>query len=304
MTDDSANKMKDAVMHYEAQQIVCYKSNGKRSKAQVVKKHLDDELEPFYTIVLPWGKEKQTDSAHLETLDPAFERIEEKLLSMSAAELQQVESFLSSGLSVPLAKETGLPPLPSMKSLSPVPPPSMGNSNAMTPASAPTSMMNGASANASSTSIPSPLPDPKAISGMGGIPAPNIANSTTNPQQQQPPPQMQGQMQGQNPAPQMMMQQQQQLPQMGQFQQQPPHMQGQVGGQPQMMMMQQQPMPGQQLPQMQGQMGGPPQMMMQQQQQQSMQGQPQIMMQQQPMPGQNPPQMGGAAPQGNPFDMY
>jgi hypothetical protein len=323
------NKTSNAEVNYEEKQVVCYKSNGKRFKAQIVKKHLDDELDPFYTIVLPFGKEKQTDSAHLEPLEAAFERIEEKLLSFSAAQLQQVENFLSN-------LSTNNSALPSIASASPSRPPTMGINNTVPPpVPASMSMMNRASSCPVASTIPSPI----------SLPAPNITGQATNqaPAMQQPP-QSQGQMQVQNQAPQMMMQQSQpqQLNQMGQFQQQPMQghqppqmqMQGQVGGQqPQMMMMQQQPMQGQQPPQMQGQVQQPPQIQMQQQpmqaeaqpqqiqgqmggqppqmmmQQQAMQGQqPQMMMQQQqPMQGQNPPQMGQAqppAPQGNPFDMY
>ena len=45
---------------YKEKQVVVYKSNGKFSKAEIEKVHLDDELEPFYTIKLEFGKEKQT----------------------------------------------------------------------------------------------------------------------------------------------------------------------------------------------------------------------------------------------------
>jgi hypothetical protein len=86
---DAANKPK-----YEASQVVCYKSNGDRTKARVVKVHLDDELQPYYTIQLPFGKEKQTDDGHLQALDPAFERIESKLLAFTPTQLQQVETYL------------------------------------------------------------------------------------------------------------------------------------------------------------------------------------------------------------------
>lgn len=328
MQTDNAGDKTNAKVNYEAKQVVCYKSNGKRSKAQILKKHLDDELEPFYTIMLPFGKEKQTDGAHLDPLEPAFERIEEKLLSFSAAQLQQVENFLSGNMTPSTSASSALPSaaMPEPKTVAqslptnsnPVPsnitpsssaqPPAMGNPMAHA------SMMNRASSN--TTAIPSPIPDANThVPSLKGIPAPSLAGpgstpvpsmQQTNIPQQQQLPQMHGQMQGQNPTPQMMPpQQQQQLPQMGQYQQpiqgqQPPQMQmnGMGGGQPQMVMMQQ-PMQGQQ---MQGQMGGQSQMMMQQQ---PMQGQPQMMMQQQPMQGQN--QMGQAqpaAPQGNPFDMY
>ena len=45
---------------YKEKQIVAYKSNGKFSKAEIEKVHLDDALEPFYTIKMEFGKEKQT----------------------------------------------------------------------------------------------------------------------------------------------------------------------------------------------------------------------------------------------------
>merc|ERR1712078_177341 len=91
-SDGTIKKPENENSHYEADQIVCYKSNGKRCKAKIVKKHLDDELEPFYTITLQFGKEKQTDDAHLEPLDASFQNIEEKLLTFSAAQLQLVEN--------------------------------------------------------------------------------------------------------------------------------------------------------------------------------------------------------------------
>ena len=363
----TANTTNDAVVQYVANQIVCYKSNGKRTKAQVLKKHLDDQLDPFYTIVLHFGKEKQTDAAHLEPLGPAYEKIESTLLSLSASQLQQVENFLSSNMAIethsssmstPAVSNTNMqapvaaPIAETMKPNSQAPtnvavtgpatPLSMGGM--MAPSAAAATTMNGASPSA----IPSPLPVTKPpVHSMGGIPALNMGGQANNTeqtiqqpnvqQQRQHQPQMQGQMQGHNPAPQMMQQlpqqqrqRQQQPPQMGQFQQQPggqpqmmmqqqpmqgqnpaPQMRGQLGGQPQMMMQQQQPMQGQQPPQMQGQPGGQPQMMMQQQPMQGQQppqmqgqpgGQPQRMMQQQPMQGQQQqqPQMQGQMGQAPP----
>jgi hypothetical protein len=81
--------------NFAAGQIVCYKSIGDRMKAKIVKVHLDDELRPYYTILLPFGKEKQTGSSHLSVLDPSFLSIEAKLLTFSATELKQVENFIA-----------------------------------------------------------------------------------------------------------------------------------------------------------------------------------------------------------------
>lgn len=83
------------VPKYVTKQIVCYKIDGGRTKAQVVKVHLDGGAEPTYSVMLPFGTEKKTDDGHLEPLDPAFLRIESKLLSLSSAQLQQVEAYLS-----------------------------------------------------------------------------------------------------------------------------------------------------------------------------------------------------------------
>jgi Putative GTPase activating protein for Arf len=80
---------------FKAKDVVCYKTNGSRMKAQIVKVHLDDELDPFYTIALPFGKEKQTDDGHLELIDPLFEKLESKLLAMSSADLKQIEDFIA-----------------------------------------------------------------------------------------------------------------------------------------------------------------------------------------------------------------
>jgi len=87
------NKTDNNAVQYKENEIVCYKSNGNREKAQIVKKHLDDQLQPFYTVRI-MGKEKQTDSNHLEPLDPVFGKIEPMLLSFSATQLKQVKIFL------------------------------------------------------------------------------------------------------------------------------------------------------------------------------------------------------------------
>jgi hypothetical protein len=80
---------------YSAEEIVCYKTNGDRSKAKILKVHLDDALEPFYTVKLGFGKEKQTDNAHLEKLNPLYEKLESTMLSLSSDQLAKVEQFIA-----------------------------------------------------------------------------------------------------------------------------------------------------------------------------------------------------------------
>ncbi|MGK3749446.1 MAG: hypothetical protein ACI8RD_001741, partial [Bacillariaceae sp.] len=94
-TETAAANKTVLVLEYKEMEMVCYKSNGTRQKAQIVKRHLDDELQPFYTIAV-LGKEKQTDVHHLEPLDPSYEKIESTLISLSATQLKQVEAFLGS----------------------------------------------------------------------------------------------------------------------------------------------------------------------------------------------------------------
>ena len=326
------------VLEYKEMEMVCYKSNGTRQKAQIVKRHLDDELQPFYTIGL-LGREKQTDVHHLEPLDPSYEKIESTLISLSATQLKQVEAFLGSLVNdtnsssntpivtnaveqkpvvqvAPIAEtpmtKGQIPPTIVSRSQSvmshvsnltqPQHGPGMGGM--MSPPAM--TMTNGVSSSAVSP-LTSPLTVPK-------VPAPNMGGAKN----------MIGQIGQSNNAAQMMMMQQPNISQQPQMQgqmvgqnpvpqmMQQPQMQGQMVGQqnsaPQMMQQQQ---PQQQVPQMgqfqqqpmQGQMAGQPQMMMMQQQQpQAPMGQ--VQQQQQPQlqgqMGQNPP----PSPQGNPFDVY
>jgi len=53
--------------NFHQNQIVFYKSQGEKERAKILQVHLDDNLVPFYTILLLEStKEKQTDSDHLE----------------------------------------------------------------------------------------------------------------------------------------------------------------------------------------------------------------------------------------------
>ncbi len=53
--------------NFHQNQIVFYKSQGVKERAKILQVHLDDDLVPFYTILLLEStKEKQTDSGHLE----------------------------------------------------------------------------------------------------------------------------------------------------------------------------------------------------------------------------------------------
>ena len=90
----SANKQAEQPK-YKKGDAVCYTSNDKSCKASIVKVHLDDALEPFYTIQLESGKEKQTDDAHLSPLDPLYEKITGSLFSLSSVQLQKVDELIA-----------------------------------------------------------------------------------------------------------------------------------------------------------------------------------------------------------------
>ena len=68
---ESGSSQKQRHGSFQKNQIVFYKKNGKKSKAIIRSVHFDDELVPYYTIELD-GREKQTDSAHLEACSPSI----------------------------------------------------------------------------------------------------------------------------------------------------------------------------------------------------------------------------------------
>ena len=61
-TEDGGNKM---VPMYRVGMDVYYKRNDNVESAKILEVYLDDLLEPYYTIELEDGREKQTDNAHL-----------------------------------------------------------------------------------------------------------------------------------------------------------------------------------------------------------------------------------------------
>jgi hypothetical protein len=305
------------VSKYEKGQVLQYKdSSDNISSAEIIKVHFDDELEPFYTIKLPCGKEKQTDDAHLivPEVSPIQKEIEKMLPSFSSEQLQQIHEFMrnlqGSGPAVSSNETHG----------------------AGTPVHAPTPSYTGGMAPAGSQAqaaggIPSPSHVKAGASGIHAVPAPPLYQQQPPPQrmQQQQPSQMQQQYAQQQQA---QMAQQQPPPQHS-MNQQAPH-QGQLGGQVQQMtqqphMQQPQQQMQQQVPQMQPsqqqmqqhapQMQPPHQNMQQQapqMQQQAKQMQPPQQQMQQQAPQMQPPQMqmqqadGGhpLSPKGNPFDMF
>ena len=68
---ESGSSQKQRHGSFQKNQIVFYKKNGKKSKAKIRSVHFDDELVPYYSIELD-GREKQTDSAHLEACSPSI----------------------------------------------------------------------------------------------------------------------------------------------------------------------------------------------------------------------------------------
>jgi hypothetical protein len=69
-------------------QLVCYRRIDGTEKAKILKVHLDDDLEPFYTIrLLKSGREKQTDLAHLKV----FKAQEQAKASAQALQINYFE---------------------------------------------------------------------------------------------------------------------------------------------------------------------------------------------------------------------
>jgi hypothetical protein len=60
---------KKRVSTFKRGQDVMYTSNGVTTQVEVASAHHDDHLDPFYTIMLPDGHEKQTDDAHLQSME-------------------------------------------------------------------------------------------------------------------------------------------------------------------------------------------------------------------------------------------
>lgn len=80
--EEEVQAKKAPTSKYKAGQILCYRNNGNSSSAEIVKVHFDDALEPYYSIMLPDGTEKQTDDAHLSfpEASPTRKEIEQMLV--------------------------------------------------------------------------------------------------------------------------------------------------------------------------------------------------------------------------------
>jgi hypothetical protein len=291
-----------AVSKYNKGQVLQYKdSNDSISAAEILKVHFDDELEPFYTIKLPCGKEKQTDDAHLSMPEvfPIHKEIERMLYGFSSEHLQQIHDFMKnlqgSGMAVssndPSAHGSGTPVR--------APTPNSTGGISQTGSQAPSISIPSPSPVQAAGGIPSPSPVKVPPNSMQAVPAPPLyQQQPPAPQMQHQPPQMQQPKQPAQPPPQPYAQQQQaQMPQQQQQQQtqqqymnQAPQMQ-----QPPQQMNHSNHQAPQQM-QQQGQMGGQAQQMTQQPQMQQVQAQ-----QMQPPPQQ---QATPISPKGNPFDMF
>ncbi|GKY92794.1 hypothetical protein MPSEU_000249100 [Mayamaea pseudoterrestris] len=74
---------------YKSGQRVYYTSSSFVGMVTIVKVHVDDELEPFYTIAVD-GKERQTDNEHLAEKSPTQIEIEAILLELTDKQLEDV----------------------------------------------------------------------------------------------------------------------------------------------------------------------------------------------------------------------
>jgi hypothetical protein len=80
---------------YKAGQKVHYNSATYSGPAEIVKVHLDDDLQPFYTILVQ-GKEKQTDDAHLKEESPLLIEVTQLLSSLNEEQLGLLKKFIAS----------------------------------------------------------------------------------------------------------------------------------------------------------------------------------------------------------------
>jgi hypothetical protein len=174
-----ARKME--VSKYQTGETVIYRSSsGEMIVCSILKVHFDHELDPFYTITLPDGREKQTDDAHLASPDTVSTQISTLLSGLSPSQLNEVLEFITQlkGAKTPvdtpqINTSMGMAPngmmggISSMmsqpSSMPPAPPPM-----APIPALAPMPRM---PTPASISSIPAPAPMPL-VGMMGGTPAP------------------------------------------------------------------------------------------------------------------------------------
>ncbi|CAJ1942604.1 unnamed protein product [Cylindrotheca closterium] len=310
------NDSDDKDKKYETGQVLCYKSNGTFSLARIEKVHLDDELKPYYTIVRDFGKEKQTDNAHLQEISAGFENVLQSILQLSEEDMAKTVQFLSTmqsvqskapapaGQSQPLSAPTN-GPAPNMgQAPSPMMPtgqPQMGQQQAMPNISMHTAPAHNMATQAmpsiqqqnpqqpSLSGIPSPQPKQQSLGGvpspqpkqpgLGGIPSPQPQQMGNQAVAPSPSPQ---QLANQIPGPPLGNQAGMGTPNRPRL---PPNQMGQTG---------QPGMPGQNMPQQNGgQMGLAPQMTMGQPQQQMQQPQMQQQMPNQQMRQQMPNQQLG-----------
>jgi hypothetical protein len=169
-TGGANSRPKSGDATYKTGQKVYYKSASYAGEAQVVKVHLDDDLVPYYTILVD-GKEKQTDDAHLSAAvrknAGKREEIDKIVSSMSESQLDQVLAFVRQ-------LQGGSAASPSLPSSRPVPHSTPARSSTGPVATAPAGGWNGG--------IPSPIPvAPPTVASVN----PPTQQALQQPQQQQ-----------------------------------------------------------------------------------------------------------------------
>ena len=145
---------------YEAGQTALYISNGTKQTCKILKVHLDDDLEPFYDIQLD-GKEKQTDDAHLQELDPLYSKIVQVLPSLTSEQLQQIDQLVSTMTD---GNAPGIPQAPS----NPFPAPRNSQPPVPAPSPAPVQLQEGRAGS------------PAMIGAAGGVPSMVVPQSPGN----------------------------------------------------------------------------------------------------------------------------
>lgn len=100
---------------YQSGQKAYYRNTSYMGEAEIIKVHFDDDLQPFYTIIVD-GKEKQTDDSHLTPMsnDLLLYEINEALKGLSMEQLQKVQSLIHELTSGSSQKASSLSPSPAV----------------------------------------------------------------------------------------------------------------------------------------------------------------------------------------------
>ena len=186
--DSTTDKPAKSMPQYEAGQKVYYKSSSYNGPASIVKVHLDDDLEPFYTIKVQ-GREKQTDHHHLMEKSPVMTQLETQLVSLSDDQLRSVLVFVQE-----MQTDSSIPSTQSDQAVTRGAPASVAGFQSAGPEKSATtmpvdSMQSSAGAPSSGSVAPTngSVGEQVASDAFSGIPSPTAMSEPVQPQGVKPP---------------------------------------------------------------------------------------------------------------------